>query len=93
MSADQLLEYEVEIPACAFAQECGWLHRKMQWIGRRGAPDDFFARDGKVMLVEFKRPGRDLDPHQQLEVNRLRAVGVTVHVVDRFDETTKALFR
>lgn len=64
------------------ATKSGWLHRKLKWIGRRNAPDRFFAKDGRVMLVELKQPGEAPRPGQEREIAILRAAGVVVHVID-----------
>lgn len=78
-----MLELQIETKACARAKERGFLTRKMQWIGRRGAPDRLFTRDDTgPFLVEFKKEGEDLDPHQVREIGRLRAHGFKVYVID-----------
>lgn len=76
------LESEIEIPCCRMAEEHGWLRRKLQWVGRRDAPDDLFARDGEIVLVEFKAPGEKPRETQIREHKRFAAVGVKVHVID-----------
>lgn len=78
-----MLEYHVEQKAIKRAKECGFICRKVQWIGRRGAPDRLFSRaDTGPFFVEFKAPGKTLDPHQIREIAKLRAAGLRVHVVD-----------
>lgn len=73
----------VENPVKNYAKKQGYLVRKLKWIGRIGAPDDFFSKKGKgVFLIEFKAPGKDLRPTQKREIQRLRDAGVTVHVID-----------
>jgi len=64
------------------AEADGWLVRKLAWVGRRNGPDRFFAKDGRVVLIEFKRPGGSARAGQDKEVAALKAVGVEVHVVD-----------
>lgn len=81
----------IEESVSAFARQNGWFTRKMQWIGRHGAPDRFFAKDGKVVLVEFKAPGAKPTANQALEIGKLGEAGVTVHVIDDID-AGKALF-
>lgn len=61
--------------------------RKVQWIGRRGAPDRL------VMLpfhpyttwVELKAPGKKPEPHQEREHQRMRARGQRVLVIDTIE--------
>lgn len=75
----------------------GWFSRKLAWIGRNGAPDRFFARRGKIILVEFKQFKKKPTENQAMEHERLRSAGVEVYVIDSidagkelFDRLTKA---
>ena len=62
--------------------ETGGRQRKLQWIGRRGAPDRFVWWPGRpAHFVEVKRPGGRTHPLQVLEMGRLRDDGLNVHVV------------
>lgn len=56
--------------------------RKVQWIGRRGAPDRLVMLPGKTVWVELKAPGEKAAPHQKREHDRMRQMGQTVVVVD-----------
>lgn len=62
------------------AKAAGWTVRKLKWLCRRGGPDRFFAKDGRIVLIEFKRPGKGTEGVQSEEVETLRAAGVEVHV-------------
>jgi len=75
----------------------GWISRKLQWIGRRGAPDRLLAKPfnrpcphcgtrGRVVLIEFKRRGERPDGQQQKEIDRLRNAGIEVYVIDNFED-------
>ena len=77
-----MIESPLEDFACAEAEKTGWFVRKLQWAGRRNAPDRFFAKDGRVVLIEFKRPNGKPRPGQAREIERLRAAGVEVFVAD-----------
>jgi|AntDeeMinimDraft_6_1070357.scaffolds.fasta_scaffold29016_2 hypothetical protein len=68
--------------ACDQAEAAGWLHRKVKWVGRRNAPDDVFAKDGRTVWIEFKRPGGQPRPGQVREIDRMKGAGMEVHVVD-----------
>lgn len=74
-------EIVVEQKVCDLAEADGWLVRKCVYAGRRGSPDRWFFRDGRVVLIEFKRAGQFPDAQQQREHDRLAAQGFTVHVV------------
>lgn len=77
-----MIESTIEDWACAQAEAAGWLCRKMSWTGRRNAPDRFFAKDGRVVLIEFKRPGKGARDGQAREIEALQTAGVEVYVAD-----------
>lgn len=73
--------------------------RKVQWIGRRGAPDrlvmlpktgyDIEWGDSPTIWIELKATGKKAEPHQVREHTRMRRMGQRVEVVDslaRVDE-------
>lgn len=64
------------------AKQCGAEARKMKWIGRRNAPDQFLVRKGRVYLVELKKPGEKPRIGQQREFQVLRLAGADVRVLD-----------
>lgn len=78
----------VENPLCTFADGQGWLVRKLQYRGRNGAPDVMFIRMGRVVFIEFKRPGKGDSgrrPDQIQEANHLLNHGAEYYVVDSFE--------
>lgn len=79
---DPVLEREVEKPAKDYAEQYGWWVAKFVSPGRRGVPDDVFIRDGRVLFIEFKRPGKDLRPQQRKRIREMREHGAEVHVID-----------
>lgn len=81
-----MLESYIERETCRAAEANGWIIRKLQWVGRRAAPDRFFAKDGRVVLVEFKRPGEKPRPDQVREIRKLRDAGVEVRVIDNLED-------
>jgi len=67
--------------------EAGGHHRKLEWTGRRGAPDLFVWWDGPhVWFVEVKSATGRLTPLQSAEHARLRASGFRVRVVSSLEE-------
>lgn len=66
-------------------KKLGWLSRKLQWIGRHGAPDRVFIRFGKLVFIEFKQFKKKPTEHQRLEHERLRAAGMDVYVIDSIE--------
>ena len=74
------------------AKQLGGMALKIEWIGRRGAPDRVvFLPGGVVWFVELKAPGKKPKPHQIREHNRLRALGVTVMVIDTKEQVDEVL--
>lgn len=85
MTDEQFIEANIEKPVVEYAKQKGWLVRKLQWIGRRGGNDRFFARGGNIILVEFKRPGALPNLKQKREHRKLREHGVQVFVIDSLE--------
>jgi hypothetical protein len=75
-------EILIEMTVCGRAEKAGWLVRKCQWVGRRGAPDRLFCKAGRLLFIEFKAPGKVAEPHQEREIARLHGQGVEAYVVD-----------
>lgn len=75
-------EKAIEDLACDRAVAAGWICRKMKFTGRRNAMDRFFLKDGRIVLVEFKRPGKDVEGGQAAEVELFKAAGAEVYVID-----------
>ena len=91
--SDRPPEASIELAAVAWAERRGWLVRKLKWIGRRNAPDRLFARAGRVVLIEFKRPDEQPRVTQSREHRRLRDAGVEVHVVDDLAQFLRVISR
>lgn len=83
---------DIEQPATEYAKSRGWFIQKVISQSSRGFPDRFCVRKGRVMLVEFKKPGGEPTPQQVLRHSELRLHGVEVHLVDNL-EYAKTLFR
>lgn len=76
-------ESEIESYLKKRVKEIGGEVRKVQWIGRRGAPDRLVMLPGRAALyVELKAPGKTVTIAQTREHNRLRAFGQQVEIVD-----------
>ena len=90
--ANDVRESKIENTVTDFAKKNGWIVRKLAWIGRRNAPDRFFAKGGVIILVEFKKPGGDATEKQSKEHETLRAAGVHVVVINSI-EVGREIFR
>lgn len=90
-------EAEVEAHLVKRVRELGGEVRKVQWIGRNGAPDRLVMlppelKDGRAtspayrtIWVELKAPGQKAKPHQVREHARMTAMGQRVLVIDSID--------
>jgi len=82
-----MIESPIEDWVCDRAEAAGWIVRKLKWVGRRNGMDRFFLKEGRIVLIEFKRPGgerRVTGPRvtQKREIDLFREAGAEVHVVD-----------
>jgi hypothetical protein len=80
-------------------KELGGEVRKVQWLGRKGAPDrlvmlpwnQLFKPHKSTVWVELKAPGEKAKPHQAREHERMRAMGQWVVVIDSIDGVEELL--
>ena len=86
------LEKTIEDQARDWALRDGWMVRKVSWVGRKGAPDRVFLRDGRTIFIEMKRPGDQPREIQWVEIKALRQAGVIVEYADSV-ESVKAILR
>lgn len=81
------LEKDIERKVCDFAKQHHMLAYKFTSPQRASVPDRLFVTgQGHVFFIEFKRAGKRPTEAQWREINRLRATGVEVFVVDNVDE-------
>jgi hypothetical protein len=77
-----MLEKDIEAKACQAAKNLGWLVYKFASPARRSVPDRMFIKRGRVVFIEFKRPGGKLTRGQEREGDRIRQAGLPVYVCD-----------
>ena len=88
----QTCERDVERYLVEQTAKRGGETRKVQWIGRHGAPDRLVMLPGRpAVWVELKAPGEKAKPHQLREHARMRALGQHVVVIDSFDGVDELL--
>ncbi len=90
-------ESQIEQHLVKRVKELGGEVRKVQWVGRRGAPDRLVMtpmretmdgrmdRPARTIWVELKAPGEKVKPHQKREHERMRAMGQRVVVIDSIE--------
>jgi len=85
------LESDIERRHRLEAMAEGWFVEKIEKTTRNGFPDRFYAKAGRVVLIEWKRVGQRLTPQQSLRHDELRAAGVEVHVCYSIAEANQIL--
>ncbi len=69
------------------AKLLGFLHRKVRYEGRRGAPDDwFFGPQATLVIIEGKRPGETPRLQQFREIKRLATLGFNVTYANSIEQ-------
>jgi hypothetical protein len=63
---------DLEQPAKAFAERKGWLYEKVVSQSRKGWPDRLLAKCGRVILLEWKKPGKEPTAQQSKRHRELR---------------------
>ena len=70
--------YEREV--VTWAEKHGWLQRKIRYVGRWGALDRMFIREGVVVFIEMKQESGALMHHQRAEQVTLLDHGANAYV-------------
>lgn len=83
-------ERDVEAYLVRKVKAAGGEVRKVQWIGRRGAPDRLVMLRG-VAFIEVKRPGKKPTSAQAREMKRMVANGAEATYVSTFDEVDRVI--
>lgn len=86
-----MIEKDIEDYLCERVTALGGEVRKVEWVGRKHAPDRRVMLHGRCFWVELKRPGGKPRPGQQREIERMRAHGERVYVLSTFDEVDDTL--
>jgi hypothetical protein len=97
----KIRERDIESYLRIRAKAMGGEVRKVEWVGRRGAPDRLLmvkARPlsksldcawckpvGRAVWIELKAPGEKPEAHQLREHIRMREMGQDVRVIDSFE--------
>lgn len=84
-------ELELERRCRAEARRRGWAALKLEKNGNKGCPDDIFIHpDGHVMLIEFKKDGRQkLRPEQEVWLARFSKIAAVCYDFGAFCEMLK----
>lgn len=75
-------ERDIEAKVVKWAKANGWLTYKFVSPSQRGVPDRIFIKDGYVVFVEFKAPGKKPTPLQAQTIRKLKEAECEVWVCD-----------
>lgn len=78
-------EKKLEKRCTDIAKAHGWYTRKWASPSHRGVPDRLFIKDGAVVFVEFKAPGRKPTPLQADEIEQIQGHGGKVFWTDEIN--------
>lgn len=84
-------EKDIEKAVTDYAKSLGWLSFKFTSPNNRGVPDRIFFRAGRVILIEFKAPGKRPTRLQQRTIENFINAGIETHVID-CKEKGRAIF-
>ena len=68
-------EKKLEKRCTDVAKANGWWSRKFSSPANRGVPDRIFMKEGRVIFVEFKAPGKEPTPLQWHEIGLIKDHG------------------
>jgi len=92
MTAKTPLEIVAEERTVERAKACGFMVRKFAFVGVRGGPDRLFGRNGRTILIEFKRWSKVPTRQQQIRAQELRThCGWEVHWCDNYEDACRIL--
>ena len=83
---------DIEQPARIYAISRGWLFEKVVSQSRKGWPDRLAIRNGRVVFVEFKKPGEEPTAQQYKRHQEIRDHGGEVVWFNTL-EAAKAFFK
>ena len=89
--AKKILESEIENKAVYLAELQGYVSYKLQFVGKKGAPDRIFFGHGKCVLIEFKRPGQTLDANQEKRHIEIKPIYQHIYVCSSVEAACRVL--
>lgn len=85
------LESKLEQKATEYAKKLGILSLKLNVQGQIGWPDRIYLYNGRVLFIEFKRPGEKPRKVQLYVHEKIRAQGFNVVATDDLHTARAAL--
>ena len=86
-----MLERDIERRVSEIAKKKGWLSFKFVSPAQRGVPDRIFMKNGRIVFIEFKAPGKRPTELQDHIIRKMGDAGCEVHVCDNVEDGCNAL--
>jgi hypothetical protein len=77
-----MLESSLQSKYIKKLKEAGWFVTKLMKTSTNGIPDTLCIKNGRVVFVEYKRPGYKTSPLQDYVIDKIRKEGLEVVVAD-----------
>lgn len=84
-------EAKLEAAVKKWAEEKGWYCRKFVSTSQRSVPDRLFIKEGRVVFIELKSPGKKPTRAQMIELELIRDHGGEAHWADNLDDVKEIL--
>lgn len=84
-------EADIEKKVKKWCEDHGYLFIKMSALSAVGFPDRMVLKDGRVMFLELKAPGKKPRPAQQEWRSRLHRCGFSAVWADNYDRAIAAI--
>ena len=84
-------EAKLEAAVKKWADEKGWYCRKFTSPSNRAVPDRLFLKEGRVVFIELKAPGRKPTKAQEMELQWIREHGGEAYWADNLDDVKTIL--
>jgi len=86
-----MLEKDIQQKIIKEAGKHGWYALKIIQTNKNGWPDLQLMKDGKMLFIEVKQPGKHLRPLQEHRKKEIEKMGFKYHVLRDLRETEKIL--
>lgn len=81
----QILEKDIQKAVVEYARSKDILAFKVSSFSTRGLPDYMFIKDGKVLFIEFKAPGKKATRLQEVVIEKIKREKIMVWVIDNIE--------
>lgn len=81
-----MLESQIQAKITQKLKNNGWFVTKLIQTSTNGIPDLMAIKDGRVIFLEVKQPGKKASPLQDHQIEGLIRCGVEAMVVDKLED-------